>query len=122
MSLKCDVCSKEIEKLELGLFSWEEKEGELSNFLIHHKHTCDVEENNEWIPLYLLTNPKILCNFIMIFMRKWKKGQDLKNYKKLEKAYNRLFPYIIRELDEKEERDWIGYTNRVLPLKFPGEE
>ena len=122
MALNCDICSEEIEKLELGLFSWKEEDGKISNFLIHHKHSCDVQENNSWIPLYLLTNPKVLCNSLMGFLRLWKEGKELKQYKKLEKAYTRLFPYVLREMDEKEQRDWIGYTSRVLPLKFPGEE
>ncbi len=122
MGLECDVCSQQIEKLELGLFSWKEEEGKASNFHIHHKHTCDLEENNNWVPLYLLTNPKILCNWFVLFIRKWRDGMDIKESRKLEKSFIRLFPFIIRELEDKEKRDWIGYTNRVLPMKFPGED
>ncbi len=122
MEIKCDACSNVIEKSGLAMLSWLEDDGVIKNFKIHHKHDCDFAENNRWVPLYLLTNPKVLCNLMIIFLRKWGEGESIQGAKKLEKILLRLFPEVIRDLKAHEERDWIGYTNRLLPLKFPGEE
>lgn len=121
MHMECDICGKEIDKLELGMLSWQEAEGVIKNFTIHHKHTCEVKENEEWIPLYLMYNPKVFCNWIMLMFKEWNKKKKIKGIKKLEKIIITLYAANMRELTEAEKRDWIGYTNRMLPLNFPGE-
>lgn len=122
MALKCEVCDQDIDNLDLGMLSWIEDEAVIKNLAVHHKHSCEIEENKEWIPLYLLHNPKVFCNFIIMFLRKWDRGTDINSNQRIEKIMLYLYSYNMRDLTAKEKRDWIGYTKRFLPLKFPHED